>query len=225
MRPARALLPWVLRGVLRTAALSSMALPLASGAAEEPPQLRLAEGRLHLVSLPQILDLTEVREPLASGLTTSFVFEVTARDGAGGKSTGGAVVEIRYELWDEVYLVMALGARGVRQRTTLASREQLLDWWRTLDLTVADAGGLAPSAAWQARVRLAVLPFSSAEQRDAQRWFSRSLDSTEPGAGDASVGEASDVLNLLIATSIARDSALSFDWRLAVPASARGPGG
>lgn len=200
-------------------ALWVVALSPSSGAAEEAPSLRLADGRLHLSSLPPLLDGAEVREPLASGLTTSFVFEVAVRDGAGGKTTGGALVEIRYDLWDEVYFVSRLGAEGVRQRATLASREQLLEWWRALDLGVAEAGGLARSAVWQARVRLAVLPFSSAEQRDAQRWFSRSQGSTEAGAGDASGGEASDVLNLLIATSIARESALSFDWRLTVEAA------
>lgn len=216
MRPARALLPL---------ALWAAALMPVLQAAEEAPRLRLEEGRLRLASLPALLDMAEVREALASGLTTSFAFEVTVRDGGGGKATGGALVEMRYDLWDEVYYVTVIAAEGGeptarRGRATLGSRDQLLEWWRTLDLAVADAGPLAPGGAWPARVRLSVLPFSSAEQRDAQRWFSRSLEGGEAGAA-----ETSDVLNLLIATSIARQSAVSFDWRLSVAASRGGRGG
>ncbi len=215
MLRARAWLPLALWFAVQSSAL---------GALEGAPTLRLDEGRLRLASLPALLDRAEVREALASGLTTSFVFEVTARDGGGGKVTGGSLVEMRYDLWDEVYYVAVITADGsqpaaTRGRATLASRDQLLEWWRTLDLAVADAGPLAPGGAWQARVRLSVLPFSSAEQRDAQRWFSRSLE------GEAGSAETSDVLNLLIATSIARESAVSFDWRLTVAAGRGGRGG
>lgn len=205
-----------------SAGLSLAGLALWASSAEEAPRLRSLEGRLHLAELPSILDSAEVREPLASGLTTSFVFDVTARDGAGGKVQGGALVEIRFDLWDEVYLASLLGADGVRRHTTLAGRGELVEWWRSLDLEVADARPLARGSPWQARVRLSVLPFSSAEQRDAQRWFSRSL---EGGRTPANGPELSDVLNVLIATSIARESAVVFDWRLAVSVAGTGGGG
>jgi hypothetical protein len=74
------------------------------------------------------------------------------------------------------------------------------------------------------QVRLRVIPFSQAEQLDAQRWFSQSLSAEKSGSAGA-VSEAvedqpesfSQVLNLLMATSIGRTALLEYEWKLAVP--------
>ena len=86
----------------------------------------------------------------------------------GGRARGGARIDIRYELWDEVWLVTRADTSGRTQRARFASFEQLEAWWRDLRLEV-----LPPAASpGPAEVRLRVIPFSQSEQLDAQRWFS-----------------------------------------------------
>jgi hypothetical protein len=131
-------------------------------------------------------------------------------------------VDIRYELWDEVYIVTRIDAAGRAARVTLPSFQSLADWWRDARLVV-----LRPAAAAAARnvqVRLRVIPFSQAEQLDAQRWFSQALSAEKSGSAGA-VSEAvenqpesfSQVLNLLMATSIGRPALLEYEWKLAIP--------
>lgn len=204
---------------MRGQVLVLLLLVAGSASAQTEPVLSRQASRLHLRSMPPLVAHPEVSEYLASGLTTSFVVEVTARDGQGVKAVGGGWIEIRYELWDELYLVRWVDVRNQSQRVSLPTLAKLLDWWRELDLVVAEAAGLGSSEPWQVRVRLSVLPFSSDEQRDAQRWFTRSLE-TKGGEGGSSDLQLAEVLNVVIATSIGRESSLAFDWRLSVPVGA-----
>ncbi|MFL6196761.1 MAG: hypothetical protein ACJ75H_21435 [Thermoanaerobaculia bacterium] len=200
---------WVFLLLLVAARASALSAP-----AIEP----VREG-LALARLPPVLADEEVRKQLATGLTTSFVFEATARDAAGRKVRGAARVDVRYELWDEVYLVSRIDAAGRAARVTLPSFERLAEWWRDSRLVV-----LRGATAARAEVRLRVIPFSQAEQLDAQRWFSQALSAEKAGSAGA-VSEAvedqpesfSQVINLLMATSIGRPALLEYEWILTVP--------
>ena len=185
-----------------------------------PPAVEVAREGLVLTRLPTILVEEEVRKQLGTGLTTSFLFEVKAQSNA-GKSKGGARVDVRYDLWDEIYIVTRIDATGRAVRTTLPSFERLGEWWREARLIV-----LRPPAAATARsveVRLSVIPFSQAEQLDAQRWFSQSLSAEKAGSAGA-VSDAvedqpesfSQVLNLLMATSIGRTPLLELQWNVLI---------
>jgi hypothetical protein len=188
-------------------------------AAASPPALESANGWLVLHRLPALLAEEEVRRQLATGLTTSLVFEVRVRDAEGRRTRGGARVDIRYELWDEVYLVTRIDASGRAARVTLPSFERLAEWWREARLTVARAprGG-------QTEVRVKVIPFSQSEQLEAQRWFSQALSGEDEGSAGA-VAQAiedqpesfSQILNVLIATSIGRPALLEYEWKLRIP--------
>ncbi|HVT57820.1 MAG TPA: hypothetical protein VHR45_05435 [Thermoanaerobaculia bacterium] len=200
----------------------------------ERPLIELAGGReLVLVALPDILSLPEVKPHLGGGLTTSFVLEVAARDDRAHKVKGRGMIEVRYELWDEVYLVTATAYDGRRWHESLSSVQRLLAWWKGIKLPLGAAGPLAAGRPWRLDLELSVIPFSQSEQHDTQRWFSRSLgdgqSGTEPagrpaGAGGiepgGGVGPASaaaplhGVLDLLIATSIKRRSLVSYNWSL-----------
>lgn len=203
-------------------ALLLLLVPLRLTALQGPALENVREG-LELSRLPPILGRSEVRKQLDTGLTTSFVFEATAKGGTGGKAKGGARVDVRYELWDEVYIVTRIDATGRAARTTLPSFEKLAEWWRNARLVV-----IRPPAADAARrleVRLRVIPFSQAEQLDAQRWFSQALSAEKSGSAGA-VSEAvenqsesfSQVINFLLATSIGRSALLEHQWTLAIPA-------
>lgn len=203
---------------LRYAALALLGLAAAALPAEEVPVFHARGGALVLASLPDLAEDREVAGFLASGLTTSFVLEVTVRDRDRRRATGGCLLELRYDLWDEAYLATKYSNDGRRERARLASRRELASFFAGLDLGVADLRTLAPGGPWSLRVRLAVLPFSSAEQSDAQRWFGRTLGSENPGREPAErelqERGGGGLLNLLLATSIGRDEAASFDWQL-----------
>jgi hypothetical protein len=192
--------------------------PLPLAAVPAAPALESLKEGLALTRLPPILGEEEVRKQLGTGLTTSFVFEVTGR-GAASKIRGAARVDVRYDLWDEIYIVTRIDATGRATRTTQPSFERLAQWWREARLVV-----LRPAAAAAARsvaIRLRVIPFSQAEQLDAQRWFSQALSAEKSGSAGA-VSEAvedqpesfSQVINLLLATSISRSALLEYQWTL-----------
>lgn len=196
--------------------------PEAAGAVQAPAIEAVREG-LTLSHLPAILNESDVRKQLETGLTTSFVFETTARDARGVKTKGGARIDVRYELWDEVYIVTRVDASGRAQKATLPSFEKLGEWWRDARLVV-----IRPPAAGRAagvQVRLRVIPFSQAEQLDAQRWFSQALSAEKSGSAGA-VSEAvedqpeslNQMIGLLMATSIGRPDLLEYKWNVSIPA-------
>jgi hypothetical protein len=188
----------------------------------QAPAAEAGRDGLTLARLPPLLAEPEVREQLGTGLTTTFLFEATAKGGTAAKARGAARVDVRYELWDEVYLVTRIDAAGRALRTTLPSFERLAEWWREERLLVIRSA--AARGARSLQVRLRVIPFSQAEQLDAQRWFSQALSAEKSGSAGA-VAEAvedqpesfSQVINLLLATSIGRAALLEYQWSLALP--------
>jgi hypothetical protein len=207
-----------------TALLLAAALPAA--AAPAAPVLARDGAVLVATRLPALLSRPEVAEHLTSGLTTTFSLTAAVRDQRGGKLEGGALVEIRFEPWDEVYFVAWAGAAGGEVRSRLDSSAALERWWRELRLPLAEGSGLAAEGDWQVRLELAVIPFSSAEQRDTQTWVSRSLGTAReagrsPGSNAPPAATEtpalSEVLDVLLATSIGRESVIRYDWRLSVP--------
>lgn len=199
-------------------------------AADGGPALEFDDGgRLVLHSLPPVLDDETVSPHLTRGLTTTFFFRV---EPVGGRvrrpeATPGVTIEIRYELWDEVFHVATGTADGRVESRTLDSFGELESWWRGLRVVVA--GGEPASRTYdpprprEARVELDVVPFSQAEQRDTQRWFSESLeDASQSGAEDVaeSAARAPDTLertfHLLMATSIQRRALASYRWTVPI---------
>jgi hypothetical protein len=212
-----------LPGWARLLLLSMLAIPLE---AAQAPMLEVAREGLTLTRLPPVLAQEDIRKQLETGLTTSFVFQTTAK-GPGVRTKGAARVDVRRDLWDEVYIVSRIDAAGRPSRTTLPSFERLAEWWRDSRLVVA-----RPSAANGARtleIRLRVIPFSQSEQLDAQRWFSQALSAEKSGSAGA-VSEAvedqpesfNQILNLLMATSIGRHALLEYEWKLAIPTGPTG---
>ncbi len=210
--------------------LTSLGSPLA---AQEPPGLEFdADGRLVLHSLPPVLGHDEVRPNLTKGLTTTFLLRVDpkgTRLRARPRPQGGARIEIRYELWDEVFHVATGTADGGLVRRTLDSFGELESWWQGLRLVVAGSvvsgSGTDPPRPREARVELDVVPFSQAEQRDTQRWFSESLDDAG-SSGAEDIADSADktsrtldrTFHLLMATSIHRRALASYGWTVPIAA-------
>lgn len=220
-----------MRSALRLATLLAgllLAIPvLGADRPLAPPRLqKTQEGVWKLGSLPPILGEEEVRPHLLTGLTTTLSLRVQARNSPGTRSLGGARVDVRYELWDEVFHVVAVGIDGRSERRIFENLEALAGWWRELRLTVFPRGGPDPPGPWEVRVELELIPFSQAEQDDTRRWFSDSLQKATRSSAEE-VARASDedaenlgrVLNLVMATSIQRRPLAAYQWSLAVPAA------
>jgi hypothetical protein len=158
----------------------------------ERPTVTLSGDRV-LVALPSsILKQKEVRARLESALTTTFL--VKTKD-------AGARIEIRYDLWDEVYRVKRIDAAG-RAAPQIVNAAQLEAWWRTpVDIGRAPAGGPLD-------LELVVLPFSAADETDARQWLSKS-----GGARDPSV-ETRSVVDALIGTTLSARPVVSYRWSL-----------
>jgi len=208
---------------VRPAGLVFVCFAMVSGAGPlcaAGPVLQSEANWVVLAGLPSLLDKAEVRKQLDSGLTATLAFEVRTTGASPQKLRGGARVDVRYELWDEVYLVTRLDASGKRERLRFDSFAQFGHWWREARLPVLPLPrGAGP---WQAEVRLRVIPFSQAEQRETQRWLSDSMAGTTGGSAGA-VSQALDdqpvsfsqVLQLLVATSIGRPALYEQEWNLA----------
>jgi hypothetical protein len=198
-------------------------------AVDRPPRLDMDRGMLVVSGLPDILSRPEVRPHLSSGLTTTFVIQVSAADGSGKKLNGGATIAVRYEPWDEVFLVVSSGVSGVpggtARKESLPTFEGLAAWWREQRLPVLTPTGLA-GGSWQVKVAVHVVPFSESERENTQRWFAQSVGGSQrsdrsdrSNAEDASAAAKEStgpgmVLDLLVATSIRRRSLVSYDWTL-----------
>ncbi len=196
--------------------------PQGAPPAPPAPVIDVARDGLALTRLPPILAEEEVRKQLGTGLTTSFVFEADARAASGRKVKGAARVDVRYDLWDEVYRVTRIDGSGRAEKTSFPAFERLAEWWRNARLVLIRAP--ADAALQRLEVRLRIIPFSQSEQLDTQRWFSQALSAEKSGSAGAVSDAVEDqpesfgqVINLLMATSIGRPALLEYAWKLPVP--------
>ena len=183
---------------------------LAVTQAQSTPSATLGGNGEVNVTLPSsMLQSKEVRKHMTSGLTTAFVILATAAD-----VEGGARVTVRYELWDETYLVRTRDATGKETNVTLASEAKLSEWWSTTALPVIRHGATTPRVA----LTVKVLPFSAREQEETQRWLSRMFTSMQ-SVKDAPVDKRSDagaakILDVIVSTSIQRRPILEYRWTI-----------
>lgn len=204
----------------------------ASGAARvDEPRVVSERGALWLRGLPDVLSERTVAAHLDTGLTTSFVFTVDAGRVDGRAIKGQAGVRIRYDLWDERYVAAREDARSESPLTTTLKREALGAWWRALAFLVNPATPSLRAPPLRARVELLVLPFSQAEQRDAQDWLLRSFRSPEtpprlrqpradgvlpPAEAPGAREPIRELHGAMLAASIGQRSLLTFSWTVAI---------
>ena len=159
-----------------------------------------AQNGVVAASLPaSMLQHASVKKQLGSGLTTTFLL-VAARE---GKRAGGARVEIRYDLWDEVWLVKRVEFDGKIDRQRITSSDALEKWWRTPVRLLSASGNRV-----LLQVDCNVLPFSAAEEEDARQWITKS-----GGVGTAA-GGGGGIVDVLIGTTISAKPILSFRWNV-----------
>lgn len=182
--------------VRRACVLALLLAALSLRAQEQRPSFSTS-GDVVSASFPvSILQEKSVRKQLGSGLTTTFLIAAHQRD-----AKTGARIEVRYDLWDEVWIVKRVEFDGRVDRQRLASNDALEKWWRTplrLLATSADRVSL--------QVELNVLPFSAAEEQDARDWISKS-----GGVGTAGSG-GSALVDALIGTTLSAKPITTHRW-------------
>ncbi|HEX7149844.1 MAG TPA: hypothetical protein VF618_00030 [Thermoanaerobaculia bacterium] len=166
-----------------------------------PPAAITPGGALTITLPADLLRSAEVKEQLTSGLTTVFVITVS---GDGVK--GAARIDVRFELWEEKYLVSVIEPTGERH-FSFDSEAALARWWSENPLTVTPPRKYGQRV--DARVKLKLLPFSSQEQRDTRRWLARTLSGTN---GDFTPAQSADILRILVETSVRRRPLLEREW-------------
>ena len=154
-----------------------------------------------------VLDEPEVRKQFRSGLTSSFRILVTSRQSNGFK--GAARIEIRYELWDEWFLVNVLEADGKVSRYKHESIDALKSWWQSTPIIISPE---SPKFRESLRVSLSFVPFSQSEQEGAREWI---VDSAKPGS--TPVTGVDNIFRTIMATSIKRKPLLQKSWRISYP--------
>ncbi|MEA2462342.1 MAG: hypothetical protein QOJ98_89 [Acidobacteriota bacterium] len=186
--------------VARTLVLLSL-LALASLAHAQPrPVYSVQPNGIVAATLPgSILADSDVQKRLTSGLTTTFL--IAARNRA-TNAISGARLEVRYDLWDEVWLVRRIEFDRKSERQRIASMADLEKWWRTpLRLLSTDADRVS------LQLDLTVLPFSAAESEDARQWISKS-------GGVGTAGGGGGVVDALIGTTINAKPITSYRWNV-----------
>jgi hypothetical protein len=188
--------------MVRPALAVAFSLLLSAFARAQQPQLgfTVQSGGVVAATLPlSILQDASVRKQLRSGLTTTFLFVVRQRD---TRVVSGARIEIRYDLWDEVWIVQKVEHDRKSERHRLTSLDALEKWWRTpLRMLATKASRV------MLQIDMSALPFSAAEEADARQWITKS-----GGVGTNSGGTG--LVDALIGTTISAKPLTSYRWNV-----------
>ncbi|MBI2837396.1 MAG: hypothetical protein HYX75_03730 [Acidobacteria bacterium] len=200
--------------------LLALILLLAPQSGWSPP-LERADDDYLLLNLPrEPMEDEEIRRRLASGLTTTLELVGVVEADTRKLTLSPASIDIRYDLWEEQFLVKRMDTGRAPSTRSLLSIEAIVDWLRAEPLRIASLQGVDRRATISVRVRCYVTPFSKAEEGRAKEWFSQALRVPSAGEGGgrapqrAAGGEAEkqSVFAMLISTGIARRAVRTYDW-------------
>ena len=173
---------------------AALSLLLSAVVIGQPGPTVSRSGDRLLVALPaSVLKDRVVRARLDSALTTTFILKSRIRGQTGENM---ARIEVRYDLWDEVYRVRRAAIQQV------VKPQELDAWWRT----PIDIGRMAGNRA-TIEMELIVLPFSATEESDAREWLSKS-----GAARDSSSADSNGVVAVLIGTTLSARPVVSYRW-------------
>ena len=187
--------------VRRAAVVAFVVMLAAVVRGQHRPVFGTQAGGVVTATLPvSILHAPQVRKQLASGLTTTFVVAARQRD-----RLTGARIEIRFDLWDEVWHVRRVEQDRREERQKLPSMEALETWWHMPVRIFTTADNAIPL-----QVELSVLPFSASEEEDARQWIAKGGGAARP-AGEG-------LVDVLIGTTLAAKPIIRWRWDVQVGA-------
>lgn len=145
-----------------------------------------------------ILDDATVNRHLSSGLTTTFRVEVRVREPGKKDRLQILALALRYELWEEKFLLTGFDGQTITARETLESKEALQAWWRDARLPVF-GNNLRDGTAY--RIKVEVIPFSAGEREAAADWVNSSLGESQTNSASQSNDLGARILSTIVATS------------------------
>lgn len=204
--------------------LVAVAIFALASIADAQPQVAIEQGHLTARLGRSAVESAELRNKLQSGLSTTFVLSLRGEAAPAAHPVKGAArIEVRYDLWDEVFIVTLRRGDGTVARERVKSIEALGAWWNDRAIPLAAAAG---ATAFSGELELRILPFSYSEERDAQGWVSRSLGlsskggtASNPAAQSTEGPQQAGMLDALIATSIRAKPISVRRWRVSTGGS------
>ncbi len=211
--------------LLTVALLLSLASLCGAG---QPPRLSCGTGGECVLSgLPPLLSDGDVRGYLRSGLTTTLALSLSAKGESGRRLASAARIDVRFEPWEEVFLVELSRTGHAVSRARLTSEEALRSWWAALRIELR----LGERPKGRVSVELNLFPFSEEDEADTRRSYAETLRAErlrpvvrDEGSGakgnEVKADEGSDLvgelLDTLTLTSIKRHGVRRFSWSVPV---------
>ena len=177
----------------------------------KPGYERNAETGLTIQLPAEILQEEEVHEKLFSGLTNSFRISANFKARTGGSYRSLILIECRYALWDEEFLVRIHESERGSREIKVSSFEEFRSWWKRADFLLVNPAGL-DKVPRSIKLSMAFIPFSQTEGIETRKWFVDASKPTQVSTRDA-VGNSA-FFDALMATSIRRVALLEYHWRL-----------
>ncbi|MCB1053013.1 MAG: hypothetical protein KDC71_20595 [Acidobacteria bacterium] len=153
-------------------------------------------------------------ENLKSGLTTTFEYRVTVQQGGKARMTG-AILEVRYELWDEVFLLRRLKLDGTGDELQFKDIAALTAWFHQVQIFQLSDPITANDLLVE--VQLRIIPFSEKEQAETLKWVNQGVGA--PGTRNNVSQPGNRVFTMIMGNSIRRETLLEYQWRLLSGAS------
>lgn len=178
------------------------------------PRATLNGTAIEVTFPPNIFRNEQLTKSLTSGLTTTILI-------FGDDPSGRMVrIEIRDDLWDELFRVNVFDVAMKQEQLTFPTIARLREWLETTRFHVADVHDTHVAA--MMRIEVDVVPFSATEQAEAQRWLLHSIRDAEaqsPGAGGSRTtsSDSGSAFDRLIAGSVKPKAVLSWHWKIPVP--------
>ncbi len=206
MRPANR--GWLAAGLVGI----GLAVRAADAPRRTPPVVACrAEGACRLSALPPALSDPELVSYLKSGLTTTLVLTLKIKK-AQWDGPPSARFDVRFEPWDEIYLVTVFAPRSAARRVQQPSLASLEAWWRSLTVTFPVR---APPRS-KAQVTLTVVPFSADEEADTRRWYAQALRRERQPSDRLDNDNLSEMLDAVTLLSIKRRDAMELSWSVPI---------
>ncbi|CAM2007355.1 hypothetical protein [Acanthopleuribacter pedis] len=193
----------------------------------KPPLQVAAPGVLKMVLPDAVWEDEDLRRRLFSGLTTTIELETELPHRDPEARTAFALMEIRYDVWEEQLLVRTFEPGGSMSQATLKDVDALRLWLKKNPLALYLLDDQHLNRALTAKVRCRIIPFSKLEQEQTMAWFANLGEAQANGeqvaASRGRLGQGpetdrggNDFFRVLMTTSIERRSVVSFRWRYAL---------
>jgi hypothetical protein len=196
--------------------MASLALLASMGAQSAEVLVALKEGQLEARVVAIEYPATLSKE-LTSGLTNRLYARVSLLDGPVPTRQRAAEIAIRYDLWDQKFLVVSSMDGIVTESRSLASLEELNALLRALPLPgLFETAGLPGAHEFTVKVEVLLNPIDREKMQKIRKWVARN---SAPATVDSGVPMSSALFNRIF-EQYADGSNVAAAWRTELSSAA-----